>query len=110
MSWRVRWPVPEDDAPRRAPARNRSSLSLGLLELTNGTGESTIGGFSLDPRNALSMSTPVAQLQFQAAVNDPRVVLPANVDAAETIYQRLQWYQTSTPFEQELRFNIWGDP
>jgi pimeloyl-ACP methyl ester carboxylesterase len=91
------------------PARNRGSLFAGLLELSNGTGRSTIGGFSFDPGNALAMTTAVAQLQFQAAVNDPRVVIPANVDLAESYYQRLAWYQTTTPFEQELRFNIWGD-
>jgi hypothetical protein len=91
------------------PARNRGSLFAGLLELGNGTGRSTIGGFSFDPGNTLSMSTAVAQLQFQAAVNDPRVVIPANVDLAESFYQRLAWNQTSTPFERELRFNIWGD-
>jgi pimeloyl-ACP methyl ester carboxylesterase len=90
-------------------ARNRSSLFNGLVELYNGTGVSTIGGFSFDPRNALSMSTAVAQLQFQVAVNDPQVVIPANVDASESYYQRLRWYQTSTPAEQALRFNFWAD-
>ena len=82
------------------PARNRSSLFNGLLELNNGTGVSTIGGFSFDPRNALSMSTAVAQLQFQA-FHDSLTSLPN---------RRLPWYQTSTPAELSLRFNIWGDP
>jgi hypothetical protein len=91
------------------PARNRGSLFFGLLELANGTGVSTVGGFSFDPSNALSVAAAVTTLQFQAAVRDPRVVLPANVDASEMYYQRLPWYQTTTPFEQQLHFNIWGD-
>jgi pimeloyl-ACP methyl ester carboxylesterase len=91
------------------PARNRAPLFFGLLELYNGTGVSTIGGFSFDPRSAVSVVAAVATLQFQAAVHDPRVVLPPNVDATEMYYQRLPWYQTTTPVEQELRFNIWGD-
>jgi hypothetical protein len=91
------------------PARNRAPLFFGLLELVNGTGVSTIGGFSFDPSNAVSVAAAVTTLQFQAAVHDPRVVLPANVDASESYYQRLPWYQTTTPFEQQLHFNIWGD-
>jgi hypothetical protein len=91
------------------PARNRGSLFAGLLELGNGTGVSTVGGFSFDPSNFLAMSTAIAQLQFQAAVNDPKIVVPANVDLAETIFQRLPWYVPTTPFEQASRFNFWAD-
>jgi hypothetical protein len=91
------------------PARNRASLFLGLLELANGTGVSTIGGFSFDPRYPTSLAAAVATLGFQAAVNDPRVVLPPNVDETELFYQRLPWYRTTTPFEQRLHFNLWGD-
>jgi pimeloyl-ACP methyl ester carboxylesterase len=91
------------------PARNRAMLFFGLLELTNGTGVSTVGGFSFDPRSAVSVAAALATLQFQAVVNDPRVVLPPNVDASEMYYQRLPWHQTTTPVEQQLRFNIWGD-
>jgi len=39
---------------------------------------------------------------------DPRVVLPPNVDGTEMFYQRLPWFQTTTPFEQQLHFNLWG--
>ena len=91
------------------PARNRASLYTGLAELYNGTGVSTVGGFSFDPGSSLARSTAVAQLQFQAAVNDPRVAIPANVDAAESIYQRLPWYVPTTPLEQATRFNFWAD-
>jgi pimeloyl-ACP methyl ester carboxylesterase len=90
------------------PARNRAPLFFGLLELANGSGVSNIGGFSFDPRSAVSVAAALTILQFQAAVNDPRVVLPANVDAAEMFYQRLPWYQTITPFEQQLHLNLWG--
>ena len=69
---------------------------------------STVGGFSFDPRNAVSVATAVGTLLFQAAVNDPRVVLPPNVDGTEMFYQRLPWYRTTTPLEQQLRFNLWG--
>jgi hypothetical protein len=82
---------------------------VGLLELANGTGISTTGGFSFDPRFSTSVAAAVTTVQFQAIVNDPRVVLPANVDETRLFYQRRPWYQTTTPFEQQLRFNLWGD-
>jgi pimeloyl-ACP methyl ester carboxylesterase len=90
------------------PARNRAPLFVGLLELANGSGVSNIGGFSFDPRNAVSVAAALTTLYFQAAVNDPRVVLPPNVDGTEMFYQQLPWYQTITPFEQQLHFNLWG--
>ena len=91
------------------PARNRASLFFGLLELANGTGVSTAGGFSFDPRFSTSVAAAVTTLQFQVIVNDPRVVLPANVDETRLFFQRLPWYRTITPFEQQLQFNLWGD-
>jgi hypothetical protein len=91
------------------PARNRAPLFNGLLELTNGTGVSTIGGFSFDPSFSTSLNAAITTLQFQAAVSDPRVVLPANVDETRLFFQRRMWFQTTTPFEQQLHFNVWGD-
>lgn len=91
------------------PARNRASLFFGLLELANGTGISTTGGFSFDPRFSTSVAAAVTTLQFQAAVNDPRVVLPSIVDETRLFYQRLSWHRTTTPFEQQLHFNLWGN-
>jgi hypothetical protein len=55
------------------------------------------------------VAAAITTLQFQAAVNDPRVVLPPNVDETRLFYQRQPWYLTITPFEQQLHFNLWGD-
>jgi hypothetical protein len=90
------------------PARNRAPLALGILELANGGGVSTVGGFSFDPRNPVSVAVAVGTLRFQVAVKDPRVALPRNVDGAEMFYQRQPWFRVTTPLEQQLRFNLWG--
>ena len=92
------------------PARNRGSLLAGYVELTNGTGVSTIGGFSFDPTNLASVAAARGTLLFQSLSVDPFVKLPANVDHTELFYQRLAWDET-TPggFEYATRLNIWGE-
>ena len=92
------------------PARNRGSLLAGYVELTNGTGVSTIGGFSFDPASARSVALARGTLLFQSLSADPFVKLPANVDQTELFYQRLAWDET-TPggFEYATRLNIWGE-
>lgn len=92
------------------PARNRGTLLGGFFELLNGTGVSTIGGFSFDPTNPLSRNAGRAVLAFQAAARDPSVIIPANVDQAEVFYQRQPWFETIVGgFENLIGQNIWGD-
>lgn len=48
-----------------------------------------------------------ALILFQAATNDPDVVVPPNVDLAEVYYQRTPWFLASPGLETIL--NLWGD-
>jgi hypothetical protein len=92
------------------PAMNRGTLAAGLAELNNGTGVSTIGGFTFDPTNIVSSVAARATLVFQAATRDPLVVIPSNVDKAEEFYQRLPWFDTAPDgFEFTTRFNLLGE-
>ena len=86
------------------PVANRGRARL---ERSGGTGVSTGGGFSYDPTNASAAALAASTIAFQAAAADPPVVIPANVDRAESIYQRLAWSQTTTE-ERGMGFNLWG--
>jgi hypothetical protein len=92
------------------PAVNRGFITAGLAELQNGTGVSTIGGFSFDPSNLISVGLARGILRFQWLARDPLVVVPANVDRAEVFYQRLPWSDTTADgFEYLTGFNPWGE-
>ncbi len=92
------------------PAANRGTLAAGLLELRNGSGVSTIGGFSFESNSLISAAAARATLLFQAATRDPRVVVPANVDSTEVYYQRLSWSDTNADgFEFATGFNLLGE-
>ncbi len=92
------------------PARNRGSLIQGLIELANGTGVSTVGGFSFNPASWVSRSLAVATLVFQAQVNDPEVVIAQNVDGAEVYRQQLPWHAQQSLPDRLLGFNLWAAP
>jgi len=88
-------------------ARNQGTLAAGLAELTNGTGTSTIGGFSFNPANPVSQVIAAGTIVFQALVNDPPIFVPANVDRSEVFFQRLPWF-SAIPDGQILGYNLWG--
>ena len=92
------------------PARNRNMLFAGYAELFNGTGVSTIGGFSFNPTSLIGLNAARAMLTFQALARDPVVTVPANVDKAEVFYQRQPWFETIVGgFEYLTGLNPWGN-
>src|SRR5262249_30730022 len=92
------------------PARNRTWLFTGLAELLNGTGVSTIGGFSFDSTSLVSRNAARAMLAFQALARDPAVTVPAHVDKAEVFFHRLPWFETPVDgFEFSIGLNPWGN-
>jgi hypothetical protein len=88
------------------PVRNNGSLAQGMSELHNGTGISTVGSFSFHPTRGIPRSLAARTLRFQEAAQDPPVIIPENVDDAESYYQRKLWNETTG---LDSGFNVWGE-
>ncbi|HKB39715.1 MAG TPA: alpha/beta fold hydrolase [Gemmataceae bacterium] len=89
-------------------ARNQGALARGLAELRNRSGVSTVGLFSFAARSPQSRAVAEATLRFQAAAQDPPVVIAPNADAVEVFFQRLPWNRTIS-LDRLVGLNLWAE-
>lgn len=89
------------------PAGNQAPLNQALAELNNGSGVSTAGQFSFNQASSLSTFFAQEVLEFQAATQDPAIVVPPNAAEVDVFYQTLPWYKTLTE-DHLLGVNLWG--
>jgi hypothetical protein len=92
------------------PARNRGSCAQGVIELYNGTGVSTVGGFSFNPTSWAARALAITTLVFQERVRDPEVAIARNVDGVDIYRQQLPWYAQQSLPDRLLGFNLWAAP
>lgn len=92
-------------------AGNTGSLEDGLAQLASGATVNTVGGFSYNPANPLGVLFAYGTLAFQAVSQDPPAFVPAGVDRAEVVYQRLAWDQTAPDaIERVIGLNFQSPP